>query len=138
MVEGYGIVIWFGDCIELWLLVVSYGIVLVGCGLLLGLVKLNIGYVQVVVGGLGFVKVILVVQYVVILLILYVDEFSCEIDWEKQGLWLVDKFMLWWVVDGWCIVVVFVFGMSGINSYVIVLMLDIVFVFECGFECGEV
>lgn len=59
-VEVYGMGIFLGDLVEIKVFEIVYGEnCSLECFLIIGLVKINIGYIEVVVGIVGLIKVVL-------------------------------------------------------------------------------
>lgn len=95
-IEVYGIGIIFGDLIEVEVLgwVVGRGC-LVDWLVLLGVVKINVGYLELVVGVVSMVKVVLVLQYDKLLLLINFVGFSFYIDFDVMWLKMIIMFIDW-------------------------------------------
>lgn len=111
-----------GDRIEVYVLGMVFGCKRLGFGfLMIGSIKLNIGYLEGVVGIVGLIKVVLMVECGLLFLSGGFMELNLVILFMELGLRVVDEFQEWLVVVGWlCWVGVLLFGFGGINVYVIV------------------
>lgn len=83
-----------------------------------GLVKGNVGYLFVVVGVIGVIKVIELFCVCLILFLFYVVLFLLKVLFGCVGIEVFDCVVLW-VVDGLLCVGVNVFGFGGMNVYVV-------------------
>lgn len=120
-VECYGIGIVFGDLIEVVVLNQVYVWVSDGMwqGLCyIGLVKMNIGYLDMVVGSVGLIKLVLVVYYGCIFVSFGYEVLNFVIDFDG-GLFCVNVVFGDWLIVGLCWVGVNFLGVGGINVYVI-------------------
>jgi mycobactin polyketide synthetase MbtC len=122
LIEGHGTGTRLGDRTELGALAAAYGETAPRRGPLLGSVKSNIGHAQAAAGALGLAKVLLAAEHGTVPPTLHIDERSCEIDWDAQGVRLADKLTPWPATDGRRLGAVSAFGMSGTNTHVIVSM----------------
>jgi mycobactin polyketide synthetase MbtC len=120
MIEGHGTGTRIGDRTELQSLAETYGNTEPGRGALLGSVKSNFGHAQSAAGGLGLAKVLVSAEHGAVPPTLHATEASREIDWDSQGLRLVQELTPWPAVDGQRIGAVSAFGMSGTNAHLIV------------------
>ncbi|MBX9638389.1 MAG: polyketide synthase [Mycobacteriaceae bacterium] len=120
LVEGHGTGTRLGDRTELHSLAETYGDTEPGRGPLLGSVKSNLGHAQAAAGGLGLAKVLVCAEHGAVPATLHAAEPSPEIDWDSQGLRLVQDLTPWPAMDGRRIAAVSAFGMSGTNAHLIV------------------
>lgn len=127
-----------GDLIEVCVLIdVVLGECLVDCLLFIGLVKINIGYFEMVFGMVGLLKVVLCLKYCVVLCLLYFVMFNFGIDFDGGCLCVVDCYMWFDMGDVLLMVGVNLFGFGGMNVYVVlmeVLVVNVVLVVVCEFE----
>lgn len=132
-VEVYGIGIQLGDLVEIVVLLEVYCVIMVCMQYcVLGVLKVNIGYFDIVVGVVGLIKVVKVVEQGVLLFVIYFEVFNLVIDFLLLLFYVFIQVMLWLVFFDVCCVVVSLFGIGGINVYVIfeqVLLLVLLFVF---------